>query len=325
MKHQPVKAIFPGSFDPITNGHLDVIGRGVKLFDNLIVAVGQNPQKKELFTPDQRVEMIKELVKDIPRVTVEKYSSLTVEYAKEIGADVMLRGMRNLTDVQYEFQMAMMNRSVAGVETVFIMTSEEFGFFGLSDAVTTGSSLMPQKKNPDPLELVRGKTGRVIGNLSGWLATMKGLPSGYNKDLQEDKQAVFDTDETVYRSLRAVTAVVGSLTLRSTRTEAAASGLALATDVADLLVATGVPFREAHEVVGRMVRDLLADGRDFAAMTTDEWQGYHPALDSAAASRITARGSVEARQTPQSTAPSAVAAALAEVQSWIRDSTPGSD
>ncbi len=210
-------------------------------------------------------------------------------------------------------------------EDFILFTSEEFGFFGLSDAVTTGSSLMPQKKNPDPLELVRGKTGRVIGNHSGWLATMKGLPSGYNKDLQEDKQAVFDTDETVYRSLRAVTAVVGALTLRSTRTEAAASGLALATDVADLLVATGVPFREAHEVVGRMVRDLLADGRDFAAMTTDEWQGYHSALDSAAASRITARGSVEARQTPQSTAPSAVAAALADVQSWIHDSTPGSD
>ncbi len=128
MKHQPVKAIFPGSFDPITNGHLDVIGRGVKLFDQLIIAVGQNPQKKELFTPDERVDMITELVKDMPRVTVEKYNSLTVEYAKEVGADVMLRGMRNLTDVQYEFQMAMMNRSVAGVETVFIMTSEEFGF-----------------------------------------------------------------------------------------------------------------------------------------------------------------------------------------------------
>ena len=128
MKHQPVKAIFPGSFDPITNGHLDVIGRGVKLFDHLIVAIGQNPQKKELFSPDERVDMIKELVKDMPRVTVEKYSSLTVEYARQVGADVMLRGMRNLTDVQYEFQMAMMNRSVAGVETVFVMTSEEFGF-----------------------------------------------------------------------------------------------------------------------------------------------------------------------------------------------------
>lgn len=210
-------------------------------------------------------------------------------------------------------------------EDFILFTSEEFGFFGLSDAVTTGSSLMPQKKNPDPLELVRGKTGRVIGHLTGWLATMKGLPSGYNKDLQEDKQATFDTDETVYRSLRAVTAVVGALTLHGTRSESAASGLALATDVADLLVARGVPFREAHEVVGRIVRDLLADGRDFAALTTDEWQGYHPALDSAAASRITARGSVEARQTPQSTAPSAVAAALVEMQSWVEDSTPASD
>ena len=128
MKHQPVKAIFPGSFDPITNGHLDVIGRGVKLFDHLIVAVGQNPQKEELFTPDQRVDMIRDLVKDMPRVTVEKYNLLTVEYAKQVGADVMLRGMRNLTDVQYEFQMAMTNRTVAGIETVFIMTSEEFGY-----------------------------------------------------------------------------------------------------------------------------------------------------------------------------------------------------
>ena len=136
---------------------------------------------------------------------------------------------------------------------------------------------------------------------------------------------MFDADETVYRSLRAVTAVVGSLTLHDARMEAAASGLALATDVADLLVARDVPFREAHEVVGRMVRDLLADGRDFAAMTTDEGRGYHPELDSAAASRITARGSVEARQTPQSTAPSAVAAALVEVQSWVEDSTPTSD
>ncbi len=210
-------------------------------------------------------------------------------------------------------------------EDFIIFSTEEFGFFGLSDAVTTGSSLMPQKKNPDPLELVRGKTGRVIGHLSGWLATMKGLPSGYNKDLQEDKQAVFDTDETVQRSVRAVTVVVRSLTLHDTRTEAAASGLALATDVADLLVARGVPFREAHEVVGRMVRDLLAVGRDFAAMTTDEWQGYHPALDADAASRITARGSVEARHTPQSTAPTAVAAALADVQRWVEESTPGSD
>ena len=128
MEHKPVKAIFPGSFDPITNGHLDVIGRGIKLFDQMIVAVSQNPAKKELFSLDERVEMIRELVADMPRISVESYECLTVEYAKQVGADVMLRGLRNLTDVQYEFQMAMINRPVAGVETVFVMTSEEYGF-----------------------------------------------------------------------------------------------------------------------------------------------------------------------------------------------------
>lgn len=128
MEHKPVKAIFPGSFDPITNGHMDVIGRGLKLFDQLVVAVGHNPAKDILFTPEERVDMIKELVADKPRVTVESYECLTVEFAAQIGADVMLRGLRNLTDVQYEFQLAMTNRSVAGIETVFVMTSEEFGF-----------------------------------------------------------------------------------------------------------------------------------------------------------------------------------------------------
>lgn len=128
MQHQSVRAIFPGSFDPITNGHLDVIGRGNKLFDEMIIAVGQSPVKEEVFTQAQRVEMIKELVADMPRVSVESYTCLTVEFAAQKKADVMLRGLRNLTDVQYEFQLAMTNRSVAGIETVFVMTSEEFGF-----------------------------------------------------------------------------------------------------------------------------------------------------------------------------------------------------
>jgi len=128
MIHKPVSAIFPGSFDPITNGHFDVIHRGVKLFDQLIIAVGQNPTKEELFSLDERVAMIKELVKDMPRVVVESYDCLTVEFAAHKKVDVMLRGLRNLTDVQYEFQLAMTNRSVAGIETVFVMTSEEYGF-----------------------------------------------------------------------------------------------------------------------------------------------------------------------------------------------------
>lgn len=128
MEHKPIRAIFPGSFDPITNGHLDVIGKGNKLFDELIIAVGQSPVKEEFFTLAERVEMIKRLVADMPRVSVESYNCLTVKFAAEKKADVMLRGLRNLTDVQYEFQLAMTNRSVAGIETVFVMTSEEFGF-----------------------------------------------------------------------------------------------------------------------------------------------------------------------------------------------------
>ncbi len=128
MEHKFVTAIFPGSFDPITNGHLDVIGRAARLFDRLIVAVGQNPNKQDLFTLAERVEMIGELTRHNPRVSVESFECLTVEFAARKGADVMIRGLRNLTDVQYEFQLAMTNRSVAGIETVFIMTAEEYGF-----------------------------------------------------------------------------------------------------------------------------------------------------------------------------------------------------
>jgi pantetheine-phosphate adenylyltransferase len=128
MEYRPITAIFPGSFDPITNGHLDVIHRGNKLFSDLIIAVGQNPGKSEFFTKEERVEMIQELVVDLPRVTVESYDCLTVEFAKQKKAQVMLRGMRNLADVEYEFQLAMTNRTVAGIETVFIMTSEEYGY-----------------------------------------------------------------------------------------------------------------------------------------------------------------------------------------------------
>ena len=128
MSKKFVRAIFPGSFDPITNGHLDVIQRGIKLFDELIVAVGRSPIKDPLFTPDERVEMIAELVADMPGVSVESFNCLTVEYAAKKKADVILRGLRSLTDVHYEFTLAMTNRAVAGIETVFVMTSEQYGF-----------------------------------------------------------------------------------------------------------------------------------------------------------------------------------------------------
>ena len=128
MGDKIVRAIFPGSFDPITNGHLDVISRGMKLFDELIVAVGKSPLKDQLFTPEQRVEMIAELIKDMPGVSVEGFDGLTVEYARQKKANVILRGLRSLTDVNYEFELAMTNRSVTGIETIFVMTTEQYGF-----------------------------------------------------------------------------------------------------------------------------------------------------------------------------------------------------
>ncbi|MGA2071820.1 MAG: pantetheine-phosphate adenylyltransferase [Sedimentisphaerales bacterium] len=128
MSGKFVRAIFPGSFDPITNGHLDVINRGIKLFDELIVAVGRSPLKDQLFSPEQRVEMIAELVKNMPGVSVEGFDGLTVEYARQKKASVILRGLRSLTDVNYEFELAMTNRSVTGIETIFVMTTEQYGF-----------------------------------------------------------------------------------------------------------------------------------------------------------------------------------------------------
>jgi argininosuccinate lyase len=203
-------------------------------------------------------------------------------------------------------------------EDLIIFCDEEHAFFQLSDASSTGSSMMPQKKNPDPLELIRGKAGRLIGDLTGWLATMKGLPSGYNKDLQEDKEAVFDAEDNLMGTLAALVGVINGLEIHPARTAAAASGLLLATDVADFLVAKGMPFREAHEVVGGMVRELLKEGRDFRALRLPEWQRYSELFDESILRVVTPEASVRARKTPQSTQPQAVAAALAEVNGWLR-------
>ena len=176
---------------------------------------------------------------------------------------------------------------------------------------------MPQKKNPDPLELVRGKTGRAGGRLAGWLVTMKGLPTGYNKDLQEDKEAVFDAEATLTASLLAAHAVVSRLSINAERATRAASGLLLATDVADYLVARGMPFRRAHEVVGGMVRRLLAEGRDFSSLSAAEWRAASDLFGEDAPRAATALASVQAKRTPQSTSPDAVRAAIAECRRWV--------
>ena len=129
-------AVFPGQFDPITKGHLDVIHRGVGLFDRLIVAVGNNPEKTELFTLSQRVSMIRALLKNTPGIRVEKYTGLTVDFVKQSGAVVILRGIRDVSDLRHEFQLALANRTVGGVETVFIMTGDQYAL--------TSSSLIRQ-------------------------------------------------------------------------------------------------------------------------------------------------------------------------------------
>ncbi|XAL99493.1 pantetheine-phosphate adenylyltransferase [Phycisphaeraceae bacterium D3-23] len=122
--------LFPGTFDPITNGHLDVIGRGQRLFDRLIVAVGTNPAKRAIFTIEERIEMIGELIAEQcePHVEVAAYEGLTVDYARSIGATAILRGLRNVTDLNFEFQLALTNRSIADIETVFVMSGETYGF-----------------------------------------------------------------------------------------------------------------------------------------------------------------------------------------------------
>jgi argininosuccinate lyase len=206
-------------------------------------------------------------------------------------------------------------------EDLIIFCGDEHHFFELSDALSTGSSMMPQKKNPDPLELVRGKSGRALGHLVSLLTTLKGLPSGYNKDLQEDKQAVFDAEDTLAGCLAVVASVVDGLTLNRARAESAASGMLLATDVADYLVGRGVPFRRAHEITGALVRKLVADGREFETLSFEEWRAASDLFEPDVVARVTARMSIGAKQTPQSTAPQAVAAALREVEAWVAAAT----
>jgi argininosuccinate lyase len=202
-------------------------------------------------------------------------------------------------------------------EDLIILCGDEYRFFELSDALSTGSSMMPQKKNPDPLELARGKTGRALGGLMALLTTLKGLPSGYNKDLQEDKHAVFDGEDTLTGCLAVTTAVIRGLTLNRERAGTAASGLLLATDVADYLVGKGLPFRRAHEIVGTLVRKLVAERREFESLTLAEWRAASELFADDIAARITPGQSVRAKRTPQSTAPDAVRDALHDVRAWM--------
>jgi argininosuccinate lyase len=199
-------------------------------------------------------------------------------------------------------------------EEVVLWSTREFGFVTLHDSWSTGSSIMPQKKNPDIAELARGKAGRLIGNLAGLLATLKALPLAYNRDLQEDKEPVFDSVDTLELLLPAVTGLVATLTFEGARmAELAPQGFSLATDVAEWLVREGVPFRVAHELAGACVRRCEELGCDLPDLSDEEYAAISPYLTPALRSVLTVEGSVSSRNGRGGTAPERVREQLAEL------------
>jgi argininosuccinate lyase len=203
-------------------------------------------------------------------------------------------------------------------EELILWSSAQFNFIELPDRFCTGSSIMPQKKNPDVPELVRGKVGRVIGHLVSLLTLMKGQPLAYNKDNQEDKEPLFDSVDTLKGSLRVFADMMPALELnREQMTRAARQGFSTATDLADYLVRKGIPFRDAHETVGRAVRHGVESGRDLSDMTLEELQGFSSSIGADVFEVLTLEGSLAARNHPGGTAPAQVRAAIAMVQTRL--------
>jgi argininosuccinate lyase len=199
-----------------------------------------------------------------------------------------------------------------------LWATAEFGFVEFSDAFATGSSIMPQKKNPDVAELIRGKSGRLYGNLVAVLTTMKGLPLAYNADMQEDKEPFFDSVDTLEAILGVLPPLLASLTFHTDRMRrAAGEHYSTATDLADYLVKKGLPFRQAHEVVGRVVRGALDEGKTLADLTLAELRRFSPLIDDDVKDAITVEASLRARAVTGGTAPAAVRAALALARTLI--------
>jgi argininosuccinate lyase len=203
-------------------------------------------------------------------------------------------------------------------EEVVLWSTREFGFLELDDSVATGSSIMPQKKNPDVAELVRGKSGRVFGNLQSLLTTMKGLPLAYNSDMQEDKERIFDSLDTVGGCLGAMTLLFRCCRFREERMREATHGdFSTATDLADFLAQRGIPFREAHEVVGAIVRWCEEQGRVLESLTAADLERFHPGFAQATADITSVDASVRSRRSPGGTAPEEVRQQLARAEALL--------
>jgi argininosuccinate lyase len=205
-------------------------------------------------------------------------------------------------------------------EELIIWSGAEFGFVEMDDAYATGSSIMPQKKNPDVAELGRGKTGRVYGHLTAMLTTMKGLPLAYNRDLQEDKEGLFDTVDTLLPSLRVFAGMVSTMRFRPEQMlKSVDKSFILATDLADYLVARGETFRNAHGAVGRLVNYCIGQGKTFPDLTLEEYRQFSPLFGNDVM-EVTVMTSVDARNNPGGTARCRVSQALKEAQARLADS-----
>jgi argininosuccinate lyase len=237
--------------------------------------------------------------------------------ARELGFDQVSRNSIDAVsdrDFCIEFvsaaSLAMMHLSRLA-EDVILYSTTEFSFFELGDAIATGSSLMPQKKNPDSMELVRGKAGRVFGHLLGLLTMMKGLPLAYNKDMQEDKEALFDAVDTLNASLDVTATVLRNIHLRESRSrDAATHGYLNATELADYLVRQGMPFREAHEVVGRIVLRAIENGVELNDLSLDEMKTFSPSVDRDVFEALSLEQTLATKSRVGGTAPDCVAEEL---------------
>lgn len=205
-------------------------------------------------------------------------------------------------------------------EDMILYCSTEFGFITLSDAVSSGSSLMPQKKNPDALELLRGKAGRVFGHNVGLLTMLKGLPLAYNKDMQEDKEAVFDTVDTVQISLKAAAMVLDDATLNQDRTrDAASTGYLNATELADYLVKKGVPFRTAHETVGRIVLFAIEQGKEIDELPLESLQEFSSEIGKDVFAALGVESALAAKNVIGGTSPERVSEALRKANEYLKN------
>ena len=205
-------------------------------------------------------------------------------------------------------------------EELILWNTNEFRFVEMDDAFSTGSSIMPQKKNPDVAELIRGKTGRVYGHLMGLLTVMKGLPLAYNKDMQEDKEAFFDARDTLVKGLTVFTAMLKTVTFRKEEMERGASGgFTNATDCADYLVKRGVPFRDAHRVVGELVAYCLNEKKALLDLTLEELRRFHPAFDADVFNDLSMIACVEKRDIPGAPAPERVQQAIDSARKKLRE------